>query len=63
LLTARPKAVLQEWSAMLRTIRASMLALPSRVGARLPHLSQRDLSEIDAEVRAVLTEVGRDEAG
>ena len=39
-------------------VRAVMLAVPSRCGARLPHLSAHDVSEIDAEVRAVLTEVG-----
>jgi len=29
-------------------------------GARLPHLTPHDAAEIDAEVRAVLTEVGND---
>jgi phage terminase Nu1 subunit (DNA packaging protein) len=37
-----------------------MLAMPSRCAARLPHLTARDVSEIDAEVRAVLTEIGND---
>jgi hypothetical protein len=41
---------------MLRTIRAGMLAVPSRVAARLPHLSKHDVAEV--EVRAVLTEIG-----
>jgi hypothetical protein len=35
-----------------------MLAVPSRAAARLPHLSVHDVSEIDAEVWAVLTETG-----
>jgi phage terminase Nu1 subunit (DNA packaging protein) len=47
-----------EWSGVLRTVQAGMLAVPSRVAARLPHLTPHDVGEIDAEVRAVLTEVG-----
>ncbi|KRQ99298.1 hypothetical protein [Bradyrhizobium valentinum] len=42
----------------LRTVRAGMLAVPSRVAARLPHLSKHDVAEIDAEIRAVLGEIG-----
>jgi hypothetical protein len=38
-----------------------MLAVPSRAGAQLPHLTQHDIAEIDAEVRAVLTEIGNGE--
>jgi terminase small subunit / prophage DNA-packing protein len=52
------EAVQREWSDVLRTVRAGMMAVPSRCGARLPHLSAHDVGEIDAEVRAVLTEVG-----
>lgn len=52
------KAVEAEWSDILRTVRAGMLAVPSRAGARLPHLTPHDIAEIDAEVRAVLTELG-----
>jgi phage terminase Nu1 subunit (DNA packaging protein) len=43
------------WGGVVRTIRASMLAIPSRCGARLPHLTAADIAEIDAEVRAALT--------
>ena len=43
---------------MLRTVRAGMLAVPSRVSQRLPHLTAHDVAEIDAEVRTVLTEIG-----
>jgi phage terminase Nu1 subunit (DNA packaging protein) len=43
---------------VLRTVRAGMLAVPSRVSQRLPHLSAHDVSEIDAEIRAALTEIG-----
>jgi hypothetical protein len=31
---------------------------PSRVAARLPHLSKHDVAEIDAEIRAALSEIG-----
>jgi phage terminase Nu1 subunit (DNA packaging protein) len=47
-----------EWSGVLRTVRAGMLAVPSRVAQRLPHLTAHDVSEIDAEVRAALSEIG-----
>ena len=47
-----------EWSGVLRTVRAGMLAVPSWVSQRLPHPSAHDVAEIDNEVRAVLTEVG-----
>ncbi len=45
------------WGAILADVRAGMLAVPSRAGMRLPHLSTFDISEIDREVRAVLTEM------
>jgi phage terminase Nu1 subunit (DNA packaging protein) len=51
-------AVAEEWSGVLRFVRAGMLAVPSRAASRLPHLSAHDISEIDLEVRSVLTEVG-----
>ncbi len=35
------------WGGILRTIRAGLLAVPSRVGARLPHLDATDVAEID----------------
>jgi phage terminase Nu1 subunit (DNA packaging protein) len=35
-----------------------MLAVPSRVQQRLPHLTAHDVAEIDAEVRAALIEIG-----
>jgi terminase small subunit / prophage DNA-packing protein len=46
------------WAGMLRTVRAGMLAVPSRCAGRLPNLTRQDVSEIDREVRAVLTELG-----
>jgi phage terminase Nu1 subunit (DNA packaging protein) len=49
-----------ELSAVLRAVRAGLLAVPSRVSQRLPHLSAHDVAEIEAEVRAALTEVGEE---
>jgi phage terminase Nu1 subunit (DNA packaging protein) len=45
------------WGGVLRTIRAAMLAVPSRIGARLPHLTAVDIDAIDREVRDALVEV------
>lgn len=56
--TFTAEAIEREWTDILRTVRAGMLAVPSRCAGRLPHLSRSDISEIDREVRAVLTEVG-----
>src|SRR5262249_37717061 len=47
-----------EWCGVLRMVRARMLAVPSRVGARLPHLSKHDVAEIDQEIRSALSEIG-----
>jgi phage terminase Nu1 subunit (DNA packaging protein) len=49
-----------EWSTTLRTVRSLMMALPSRIAAQVPHLDRRDISEIDLEVREVLTEAAND---
>jgi phage terminase Nu1 subunit (DNA packaging protein) len=51
-------AVQAEWSDVLRTVRAGMLAVPSRVAARLPHLPKHDVAEVDAEIRTALTAMG-----
>ncbi|MDI6025249.1 hypothetical protein QBK99_03375 [Corticibacterium sp. UT-5YL-CI-8] len=51
------KDVESEWADLLRTVRAGLLAVPARVGARLT-LPQTHLSEIDIEIRAVLKELG-----
>jgi phage terminase Nu1 subunit (DNA packaging protein) len=56
------KTVEREWSSILTTVRSGMLALPSRVGARLPQLTPGDVAEVDREVRAVLMELGHDGA-
>jgi phage terminase Nu1 subunit (DNA packaging protein) len=52
------RTVRAEWSAILRGVRAGVLAAPSRVAARLPHLSAHDVATIDGELRAVLAELG-----
>jgi hypothetical protein len=39
-----------------------MLAVPSRVSQRLPHLWAHDVAEFDAEVGEALTEIGSREA-
>jgi phage terminase Nu1 subunit (DNA packaging protein) len=36
----------------------AMLAVPSRVAARLPHLSNHDIAEIDSEIRAAPSAIG-----
>ena len=41
-------AVEAAWSGVLRTVRAGMLAVPSRVSQRLPHLTAHDVAEIDS---------------
>lgn len=48
--------VVRTWATTLRAVRAAMLAIPSRVGARLSHLTQHDLSELDREIRDALAE-------
>jgi phage terminase Nu1 subunit (DNA packaging protein) len=35
------------WGGVLRTVRAGMLAVPSRIGARLPYLTATAVDEID----------------
>lgn len=51
-------AVEREWTSTFAGVRAGVLAASSRIGSRLPHLSLTDLAEIEAELRAVLTEAG-----
>lgn len=50
----------REWSAVLRGVRAGVLALPSRVAQRLGHLSPHDIAAIDREVRDALEELSND---
>jgi phage terminase Nu1 subunit (DNA packaging protein) len=51
-------AVKREWCSVLGDVKAGMLAVPSRCGARLGHLTLADVAEIDAEIRSVLEELG-----
>jgi len=53
----RPQQVEAEWSGVLRTVRAGMLAVPSRCQQRLPHLTAHDTAQIDREVWDVLAEI------
>lgn len=49
------------WSDVLRDVRAQMLALPSRCGATLPHLTPHDVATIDGEVRSILETLANDD--
>jgi phage terminase Nu1 subunit (DNA packaging protein) len=53
----RRNAVEREWTSILAQVRAALLAVPSRVAQRLPRVTAHDVSEIDAEIRAVLAEI------
>lgn len=55
------EAVTREWMAVLQKVRAGLLAIPPRLQAKLRHLSAQDVADIDAEIRATLSELGRDE--
>lgn len=50
-------AVEREWSDILRSVRAAMLAVPPRAAQRLPHLTAHDVAELDREVRDALNEM------
>jgi phage terminase Nu1 subunit (DNA packaging protein) len=47
--------VLRDWSGTLRRIRAAVLAVPSRLRRRLPHLTPNDIAALDRELRDTLT--------
>lgn len=44
----------REWGIILGDLRAELLALPSRLGAQMPHLTAHDIAAIAAEMRASL---------
>lgn len=46
--------VTRQWGSILRDLRAQLLAVSSRVGAKLPHLSAHDVAEIEREIKAAL---------
>lgn len=54
----RSADVEREWSNVLRDVRSTMLAVPSRVGSKLAHLSAHDVAEIDSEIKAALEGLG-----
>lgn len=43
-----------EWSNVLRDVRSMMLAVPSRCGASLSHLTPHDVAAIDREIKSAL---------
>jgi phage terminase Nu1 subunit (DNA packaging protein) len=51
------ETVAKEWEVICRTIRAGMLRIPRRAAGRLPHLTPQDVRALDAQIRAVLTEL------
>lgn len=53
--------VVREWADILRTVRAGVMAIPSRVGMRLSSLSVAEIAVIDRECRDVLEEISNDE--
>ncbi len=44
----------REWANVLRDVRSTMLAVPSRVGSKLSHLTAHDVAEIDHEIKGAL---------
>lgn len=50
----------REWSAILRKVRAAVMAVPSRMRQTLPHLTAHDVQVLDAELRRVLEELASD---
>ena len=50
----RSADVEREWANVLRDVRSTMLAVPSRVGSKLAHLTAHDVAEIDREIKAAL---------
>lgn len=47
-------AVSREWASILRDLRNAMLAVPSRCGATLPHLTSTDVATLEREIRIAL---------
>lgn len=47
-------AVSREWASILRDLRNALLAVPSRCGATLPHLTATDAAIFDREIRLAL---------
>ncbi|MTH35762.1 DNA packaging protein [Paracoccus limosus] len=51
-------AVTREWASILRDLRNALLAVPSRCGAGLPHLTATDVATIDNEILRALEGLG-----
>lgn len=51
----------REWTAILRRVRAGILAVPTRLRQTSPHLTARDIAALDRELRAVLEELANAE--
>jgi phage terminase Nu1 subunit (DNA packaging protein) len=47
-------AVEREWANLLRDVRSALLAVPSRCGASLPHLTAHDIAAVDREIKSAL---------
>lgn len=46
--------VCREWSNLVRDVRNALLAVPSRCGAALPHLTATDIATLDREIKKAL---------
>ncbi len=44
----------REWQNVLRDVQSTVLAVPSRVGSKLAHLTAHDIGQIDREIKAAL---------
>lgn len=47
-------AVTREWANLMRDVRNALLAVPSRCGAALPHLTATDIATLDREIKKAL---------
>lgn len=47
-------AVTREWANLLRDLRNALLAVPSRCGAALPHLTAADVATVEREIHKAL---------
>jgi phage terminase Nu1 subunit (DNA packaging protein) len=52
--------VARAWGAVAREVRSGVMAVTSRIRARLPHLTAHDASVIDEELRAALQALADD---
>lgn len=57
----RAEDVSREWQDVLRKVRAAILATPSRVRQRSPHLTAHDVEALDGELRRALEEAAKDD--